>query len=97
MAMYHQKTCIRFVARGTQKGYVKIIRSWESVSGQQNNPGCWSVKGRTGNMQELSLDGTCIHRATVIYELMHALGLIRTTATRATEIRHREIRQHHQR
>ncbi|XP_057373227.1 zinc metalloproteinase nas-4-like [Daphnia carinata] len=74
MAMYHQMTCIRFVARGTQKDYVKIIRSRESTSGQQNNPGCWSLKGRAGNAQELSLDGACVNRATVTHELMHALG-----------------------
>ncbi|XP_045027727.1 astacin-like metalloprotease toxin 5 [Daphnia magna] len=64
MAMYHQKTCIRFVARGTQKDYVKIVRS----------RGCWSVKGRAGGVQELSIGDGCVSRATVVHELMHALG-----------------------
>lgn len=74
MAVYHQKTCIRFVARSTQKDYIKIIRSKESMNGWNNYPGCWAQKGKVGGAQELSLDNGCVSRSTITHELMHAVG-----------------------
>lgn len=74
MTTYHQKTCIRFVARRTQSDYIKIIRSRESTNGWANYPGCWSQKGRVGGAQELSLDNGCVYASTIVHELMHAVG-----------------------
>ncbi|XP_057373145.1 zinc metalloproteinase nas-7-like [Daphnia carinata] len=74
MATYHQRTCIRFVPRRTQSDYIKIIKSQESINGWANNPGCWAQKGRVGGAQELSLDDGCVHVATIVHELMHAVG-----------------------
>merc|ERR1719436_1836343 len=60
-----QKDCIRFVEDDTASARIDI----------QSNGGCWSVVGRTGAVQGLSLsDPGCVHTGTVQHELLHAMG-----------------------
>lgn len=63
---YRKKTCIRFIPRDESKhqDYIYI------------NPddGCYSLVGRTGGRQPVSLDSGCIQVGTVIHELMHSTG-----------------------
>ncbi|KAL3085297.1 hypothetical protein niasHS_010366 [Heterodera schachtii] len=63
---YHSKTCVRFVPRDARKhtDYVWI----------HPDDGCYSLVGRTGGRQPLSLDSGCIQVGTVVHELMHAVG-----------------------
>ncbi|KAI3410061.1 Astacin (Peptidase M12A) [Globodera pallida] len=63
---YHSKTCVRFVPRDARKhmDYVWI----------HPDDGCYSLVGRTGGRQPLSLDSGCIQVGTIVHELMHAVG-----------------------
>jgi len=63
-AAYHQKTCIKFVARTTQSKYINIIKS----------SGCWSYVGTTGGAQSVSIGNGCAYHYIVFHELMHAVG-----------------------
>ncbi|KFM81530.1 Astacin-like metalloprotease toxin, partial [Stegodyphus mimosarum] len=66
-AMQHiqERSCIRFVRRTNEKDYVKIY----------SGNGCWSFWGRMEmGEQELSLGYGCEYLATIIHELMHAIG-----------------------
>ncbi|XP_046647126.1 zinc metalloproteinase nas-8-like isoform X2 [Daphnia pulicaria] len=68
MKAFHNKTCIRFVRRTTEKNYIRI---------KKTGKGCWSDIGMTGLKQTVSLDDRCILSGApgvVIHELMHALG-----------------------
>lgn len=66
MNEYHLKTCIRFVARDSRRhrDYVYI----------HPDDGCYSLVGRVGGRQPLSLDSGCIQVGTIVHELMHAVG-----------------------
>merc|ERR1719510_2389551 len=64
MEAYHKETCIKFVPRSSERGYVYI------AAGQ----GCSSSVGRTGSRQQVSLGRGCVHTGIVIHEFMHALG-----------------------
>ncbi|CAI4228911.1 unnamed protein product [Auanema sp. JU1783] len=66
MKEYHDKTCIRFVPRDPTKhnDYVYI----------HPDDGCYSLVGKTGGRQPLSLDSGCIQVGTIVHELMHAVG-----------------------
>uniref|UniRef100_A0A7E4ZYB9 Metalloendopeptidase n=1 Tax=Panagrellus redivivus TaxID=6233 RepID=A0A7E4ZYB9_PANRE len=66
MNEYHTKTCIRFVPRNEaiHKDYVYI----------HPDDGCYSLVGRTGGKQPLSLDSGCIQTGTIVHELMHTVG-----------------------
>ncbi|WAR03588.1 NAS13-like protein [Mya arenaria] len=61
---YHQKTCIKWVPRTSEKDYVHF----KQISG------CFSNIGRTGGMQEISLTGYCLKKGSAVHEMMHALG-----------------------
>jgi hypothetical protein len=59
--------CIRFVQRTNQPTWVRIFPG----------TGCWSYMGRqrTSGSQDLSLQNPgCVSQATVIHELLHAVG-----------------------
>ncbi|KAI1729142.1 astacin (Peptidase family m12A) domain-containing protein [Ditylenchus destructor] len=66
MNEYHTKTCIRFVARDPRRhnDYVYI----------HPDDGCYSLVGRVGGRQPLSLDSGCIQVGTIVHELMHTVG-----------------------
>uniref|UniRef100_A0AAF5D0F4 Metalloendopeptidase n=1 Tax=Strongyloides stercoralis TaxID=6248 RepID=A0AAF5D0F4_STRER len=66
MDEYHRKTCIRFVPRNSIKhvDYIYI----------HPDDGCYSLVGRVGGRQPLSLDSGCIQTGTIVHELMHTVG-----------------------
>ncbi|VDM79130.1 unnamed protein product [Strongylus vulgaris] len=66
MQEYHDKTCVRFVPRDPIKhvDYIYI----------HPDDGCYSLVGKTGGRQPLSLDSGCIQVGTIVHELMHAVG-----------------------
>merc|ERR1719383_1042111 len=61
---YEQNTCIRVQPRANERDYVSITRQ----------SGCWSMVGKTGGRQELSLGSGCVYRSVVLHEFMHAAG-----------------------
>ncbi|CAJ0596892.1 unnamed protein product [Cylicocyclus nassatus] len=66
MQEYHDKTCVRFVPRDPSRhvDYIHI----------HPDDGCYSLVGKTGGRQPLSLDSGCIQVGTIVHELMHAVG-----------------------
>ncbi|ETN75311.1 astacin [Necator americanus] len=66
MQEYHDKTCVRFVPRDVSRhvDYIYI----------HPDDGCYSLVGKTGGRQPLSLDSGCIQVGTIVHELMHAVG-----------------------
>ncbi|WKY01886.1 hypothetical protein Q1695_015695 [Nippostrongylus brasiliensis] len=66
MQEYHDKTCVRFVPRDPARhvDYIFI----------HPDDGCYSLVGKTGGRQPLSLDSGCIQVGTIVHELMHAVG-----------------------
>jgi len=64
MQQYHKKTCIKFIPRTYEKGYIRIVKG----------SGCSSSVGRTGRSQVVSLGNGCVYPGIVIHELMHAIG-----------------------
>lgn len=66
MKEYHDKTCVRFVPRDVSRhvDYIFI----------HPDDGCYSLVGKTGGRQPLSLDSGCIQVGTIVHELMHAVG-----------------------
>uniref|UniRef100_A0A914W6A0 Metalloendopeptidase n=1 Tax=Plectus sambesii TaxID=2011161 RepID=A0A914W6A0_9BILA len=66
MEEYHMKTCIKFVPRDPtlHRDYIYI----------HPDDGCYSLVGRTGGRQPLSLDAGCIQVGTIVHELMHTVG-----------------------
>lgn len=61
---FHKKTCIRFVPRSRERSYVRFVYG----------RGCFSMIGKTGRRQEISLGRGCGYKGTVLHEMMHALG-----------------------
>ncbi|XP_074541078.1 low choriolytic enzyme-like [Halichoeres trimaculatus] len=59
------KTCIRYIPRATQRVYLSIEPRY----------GCFSMLGRIGDKQVLSLQRFgCVHHGIIQHELLHALG-----------------------
>uniref|UniRef100_A0A8C5WKA9 Metalloendopeptidase n=1 Tax=Leptobrachium leishanense TaxID=445787 RepID=A0A8C5WKA9_9ANUR len=67
MLEFETLTCIRFEPRTHEKDFLNII----------SDSGCWSSVGRTGGVQDLSLqtDGCLVH-GVIQHELNHAVGFI---------------------
>jgi len=57
-------SCVRFVPRTNEKDYVRII----------TGDGCYSLIGRDGGQQQLSLGVGCYRKGIAIHEVMHLLG-----------------------
>nr|BBB36258.1 low choriolytic enzyme [Dicentrarchus labrax] len=65
MKDFESKTCIHFIPRATQRGYLSIEPRF----------GCSSLLGRTGDKQVVSLQRFgCIQQGIIQHELLHALG-----------------------
>lgn len=64
MDEYAKRTCVRFVPRTSERDYIFITP----------DDGCYSLVGRDGGRQILSLDNGCIEKGIIIHELMHSLG-----------------------
>jgi len=64
MKNYHDKTCIRFRPRTSERAYIHIVKG----------SGCSSSVGRTGSQQSVSLGNGCVYTGIVMHELMHASG-----------------------
>jgi len=64
MKAYHEKTCIRFKPRTSERAYIHIMKG----------NGCSSSIGRTGSKQSVSLGTGCVYAGIVMHELMHACG-----------------------
>ncbi|XP_065051141.1 uncharacterized protein LOC135680862 isoform X2 [Rhopilema esculentum] len=58
------KTCIQIKPRTTEPSYVHFLKGG----------GCWSLIGRVGGKQQISVGSGCGHKGVVIHELMHAIG-----------------------
>ncbi|VDK89090.1 unnamed protein product, partial [Litomosoides sigmodontis] len=66
MKKFHDVSCVRFVPRvhDQHKDYLYITP----------HDGCYSLVGRAGGRQPVSLEADCIQSGTIIHELMHAVG-----------------------
>ncbi|KAM7395654.1 hypothetical protein PAMA_007089 [Pampus argenteus] len=65
MEEFESKTCIRFIPRAAQRVYLSIEPRY----------GCFSLLGRIGDKQVLSLQRFgCIRHGIIQHELLHALG-----------------------
>ncbi|XP_002155331.1 zinc metalloproteinase nas-15 isoform X1 [Hydra vulgaris] len=57
-------SCVRFVPRTHEKDYVRVI----------TGAGCYSMIGKDGGEQELSLGQGCYRKGISLHEIMHLLG-----------------------
>lgn len=57
-------SCVRFVRRTTEVDYVRII----------TGDGCYSIIGRDGGRQDLSLGDGCYRKRIAVHETLHLLG-----------------------
>ncbi|KAK0397760.1 hypothetical protein QR680_002256 [Steinernema hermaphroditum] len=65
MEEYHKHTCIKWVPKNNNDiDYISILP----------DRGCYSMVGRTGGRQTLSLGNGCIQKGIIIHEMMHAVG-----------------------
>uniref|UniRef100_A0A0N4ZXR2 Metalloendopeptidase n=1 Tax=Parastrongyloides trichosuri TaxID=131310 RepID=A0A0N4ZXR2_PARTI len=65
MEEYNKHTCIRWVPKeNSDTDYVYIMP----------DRGCYSMVGRMGSRQVLSLGSGCIQKGIIIHEMMHAVG-----------------------
>lgn len=58
-------SCVKFVERTTEEDYVRIISS---------PSGCYSIIGRDGGRQDLSLGDGCHTKGIALHETLHTLG-----------------------
>ncbi|KAJ7393818.1 hypothetical protein OS493_003484 [Desmophyllum pertusum] len=70
MAVWEEKTCIKFKTRTTEKAYIMFTYG----------KGCYSYVGYQGNKQTLSLGKDCWLPGTLLHEIGHALGLFHEQA-----------------
>lgn len=61
---FHENTCLWFTPRRNETDYVRFV----------NGRGCSSRVGREGGEQIISIGPGCIQKATIMHELMHAVG-----------------------
>ncbi|KAI6220819.1 Metalloendopeptidase [Aphelenchoides fujianensis] len=65
LANLQSQTCFKFKKRSSEKDYVHVDKK----------DGCYSVVGRQGGRQIMSLGDGCILQGTVQHEFLHALGI----------------------
>ncbi|XP_062555721.1 astacin-like metalloprotease toxin 2 [Armigeres subalbatus] len=64
----HLNSCVRFVERKNQVGYVRIT---------SESSGCWADTGRSDSVSHLNLGPGCFEsKGTTLHELMHTLGFL---------------------
>ncbi|KFD49764.1 hypothetical protein M514_09359 [Trichuris suis] len=68
MDEFQKKTCIRFVPRDPRRHYDYVY--------VEPDDGCYSMIGRMGGSQPLSLTDDCMEFGIILHELMHAVGFI---------------------
>ncbi|XP_066915045.1 hatching enzyme 1.2-like isoform X2 [Clytia hemisphaerica] len=73
IAEYNQKTCIRFVPKTSRD------KSWIEF---MHGGGCYSMIGRVGGKQQISLGNGCGSKGVAIHEMMHALGFFHEQSRR---------------
>ncbi|XP_068680830.1 zinc metalloproteinase nas-6-like isoform X1 [Montipora foliosa] len=66
IADFKKKTCIRFIKHTNEEDYIWVHRG----------SGCFSITGKSGGKQNLSLGKGCGKKGVVIHELLHALGMM---------------------
>uniref|UniRef100_A0A915PUJ9 Metalloendopeptidase n=1 Tax=Setaria digitata TaxID=48799 RepID=A0A915PUJ9_9BILA len=65
MEEYATRTCVRWVPRSVKDSdYIYIVP----------DRGCYSMVGKTGGKQTVSLGTGCIQKGIILHELMHAVG-----------------------
>ncbi|XP_063296894.1 hatching enzyme 1.2-like [Pelobates fuscus] len=65
ISQFELLTCVKFVEKTSENHYISI----------ENANGCWSVLGKVGGKQSLSLSTNgCMTSGTIQHETMHALG-----------------------
>ena len=65
MKDFHENTCVRFVPRAGEVGYLNIVAG----------DGCYSYVGRLGTEpQDVSIGTGCERKGIAIHELLHAIG-----------------------
>ncbi|XP_040014828.1 uncharacterized protein LOC120807159 [Xiphias gladius] len=64
ISAFHLSTCVRFVPHIGQTTYISVVKK----------SGCWSLVGKTGGSQQLSLGNGCVQNGIIQHELIHALG-----------------------
>jgi hypothetical protein len=70
-----KKTCIRFKKQTKRNGWIdRIVKKGNDYVRLFNGTGCWSIIGRTGGEQDLSLGLGCNFKGIIVHELMHAIG-----------------------
>ncbi|XP_077999237.1 meprin A subunit alpha-like [Glandiceps talaboti] len=62
---FHMKTCIRFQRKTQERDYIELAKV----------AGCSSKVGRSGGVQQISIDRGCEIKGIVIHEMLHAIGL----------------------
>lgn len=61
---YNRRTCVRLVPKTSEFDYIHIAP----------DDGCYSMVGRAGGKQTVSLGSGCLKKGVIIHELMHAIG-----------------------
>ncbi|XP_065649630.1 hatching enzyme 1.2 isoform X3 [Hydra vulgaris] len=69
---FMEKTCIKFVERTTEPSYISFIR----------DVGCYSLIGKQGGKQDISLGQGCGYKGIALHEIMHTLGFFHEQSRR---------------
>lgn len=64
MADIEKVSCVRFIKRTKEKDFIRLI----------SGDGCYSIIGRDGGQQDLSLGHGCRTKGIALHETMHTLG-----------------------
>ncbi|CAH2245721.1 astacin-like metalloendopeptidase, partial [Pelobates cultripes] len=74
ISQFELLTCVKFVEKTSENDYISIENSNGDVATSSSDR-CWSVLGKVGGKQSLSLNKNgCMTSGTIQHETMHALG-----------------------
>src|ERR1700744_4220184 len=77
---YKEKTCIQFVPWTNERDHLYIFKDFGheyecyQLLASLYMRRCYSLVGRVGGRQELSLGRGCVFHEIIVHELMHTLG-----------------------